>query len=251
MRFEDLINKKASRLSENDTQLLSYLITHRDSVMDMTSREISNAAFTSPATLTRVSQKLGFNGFSELRYFLKHEGDGEAPAETGYMTSLVNDMTDTISLLEQTNLTPLVKAIHNAKRVYLYGTDWGEKRACELLARNFLACRLHMYTVPSITEFKWALNDVGPEDLIIVIFFSGENDELIKSLLKLELHKTPFISITPLSKNSLSSRATFNLYYVSTQLRISAVEDTEYNYFSTLEYVSDALFRYFLDIYKM
>ncbi|MCI1985425.1 MAG: MurR/RpiR family transcriptional regulator [Lactobacillus sp.] len=249
MRFEDLINSKTGLLTKNDIQILSYLLKNRESISHMTSKELSELTFTSPATLTRISKKLDFNGLSEMKYFLRHERDISQPERTDYFTALEKDMKDTMSLLSQTDLQPLVKAIHEARHIYLYGTDWGEKRACELLARNFIAVDQRMYAIPSITELKWALDTVGSEDLLIVISFSGENQEINNHLMRLHVKNVTLISITPLSQNSLSSQATFNLYYVSTRLHISNIPDTEYNYFSCLEFVVDALFRYYIDTY--
>lgn len=249
MRFEDLINKNADRLNSNDMQLVSFLLRNRSKVGDMKSSEISDLVYSSPATLTRLSKKLGFNGFSELRYFITNEAIEHNKTSINHTAALIKDMHDTINLLAQTDLVPLVQEMHNAGHIYLYGTDWGEKRACNLLARNFLACHLTLYTIPSITELKWILPSLKDDDMLIVISFSGENIEMNEGLLQLKLRKIPFMSITPLAKNTLASRADYNLYYCSTRLNISAAADTEYNYFSPLEFVVDALFRYYLDMY--
>lgn len=250
MRFEDIINKSADKLNTNDMQIVSFLLRNKNTIDDMKASEISDLVYSSPATLTRLSKKLGFNGFSELRYFISNESKEIKHARTDNTAALIKDMHDTMNLLSQTDLGPLVKLMHESHHIYLYGTDWGEKRACNLMARNFLACRLALYTIPSITELKWILPSFHDDDMLIVISFSGENVEMNQSLLQLKLRKIPFISITPLAKNTLASRADYNLYYCSTRLNLSSSStNTEYNYFSPLEFVVDALFRYYLDVY--
>lgn len=250
MRFEDLINKHSDQLTENDTQLLSFLLRHREIVPTLTARKVSESAYSSPAGLTRLAQKLGFKGFSELRYFLQQENVETEKSAINHADTLIKDMNDTIKLMTQTDLRPLVRAIHRSRNIYLYGTDWGEKRACHLLARNFLACNLTLFTIPSITELNWILPNVSAQDLLIIISFSGENTELNDNLRALTLKGIPYISITPLSKNTLSSNAKYNLYYFSTRLSITNLPNTEYNYFSPLEFVVDGLFRYYLDLYE-
>ncbi|PMD67949.1 MurR/RpiR family transcriptional regulator [Companilactobacillus nuruki] len=249
MRIEELINEHSDRLTDNDMQLLSIILRNKKIISNLNSKEISDIAYTSPAGLTRLAKKLNFKGFTEFKYFLRQEADSIESHKLNHTQILINDMNDTIKLLSQTNLNPLVSAIHSAKRIYLYGTDWGEKRACELLARDFLACNILLYTIPSYTELQWVLNDITENDLLLVISFSGENIDLNTSLQKLKLKNAPYISITPLSKNTLSSRATYNLYYSTTNLKITNTPDTEYNYFSPLELVIDALFRYYIDSY--
>lgn len=249
MRIEELINKYSDRLTTNDMQLLSVILKNKKIIGNLNSKEISDMVYSSPAGLTRLAKKLNFKGFTEFKYFLRHESDNTDTLKTNNIETLINDMNDTIKLLTQTNLTPLINAIHSARKIFVYGTEWGEQRAGELLARDFLACNILIYNIPSYTELQWVLNDITEDDLMFVISFSGENNLLNECLKKLKINNVPYISITPLSKNTLSSRATFNLYYSSTNLSISNAVGTEYNYFSPLELVVDALFRYYMDSY--
>jgi len=249
MRIEELINKYSDQLSDNDYQLLSVILKNKKILSNLSSKEISNIVYTSPAGLTRLAKKLHFNGFSEFKYFLKHDADNSGPLETNHLDTLINDMTDTIKLLTQTNMKPITKYIHDAKRIYIYGTGWGERRAASLMSRDFLAYNILFFFVPSFTELQWVLDDITADDIIFIISFSGENKLLNECLKKLKLHNAPYISVTPLSKNTLSSRATYNLYYSTTNLNIAPMPDTEYNYFSSLELVADALFRSYIDTY--
>ncbi|MQS75507.1 MurR/RpiR family transcriptional regulator [Companilactobacillus halodurans] len=249
MRIEELINKYSDRLTENDYQLLSIILKNKKILSNLNSKEISDIVYSSPAGLTRLAKKLNFTGFSEFKYFLKNDADNSGPLEPNQLDILINDMNDTIKLLSQTNMTPLTTYIHNAKRIYIYGTGWGEKRAADLIARNFLAYNILFYKIPAFTELEWVLNDITENDILFVISFSGENTDLNKSLKKLKLKNVPYISITPLSKNTLASRATYNMYYSTTILNISTAPNTEYNYFSPLELVADALFRSYIDTY--
>ncbi|MGQ2376031.1 MurR/RpiR family transcriptional regulator [Companilactobacillus zhachilii] len=250
MRIEELINQYSDQLSDNDYELLSVILKNKKILSSLSSKEISDIVYTSPAGLTRLAKKLHFNGFSEFKYFLKNDADDSGPLETNHLDTLINDMNDTIKLLSQTNMKPITKYIHDAKHIYLYGTGWGERRAADLMARDFLAYNILFYIIPSFTELQWVLNDISEDDVLFVISFSGENIQLNDSLKRLKLKNVPYISITPLSKNTLSSRATYNLYYSTTNLEISSTPDTEYNYFSSLELVADALFRSYMDTYS-
>lgn len=250
MRIEELINKYSDQLSDNDYQLLSVILKNKNILSNLSSKEISDIVYSSPAGLTRLAKKLHFNGFSEFKYFLKNDIGDPNSIGKNHLNTLIADMNDTIKLLSQTNLNPITSYIHNSKRIYLYGTGWGERRAADLMSRNFLAYNILIYIIPSFTELQWVLDDITEDDILFVISFSGENKQLNNSLKKLKLKNAPYISITPLSKNTLSSRATYNLYYSTTQLDISNIPNTEYNYFSSLELVADALFRAYMDTYS-
>ncbi|WP_054716651.1 hypothetical protein [Lacticaseibacillus manihotivorans] len=58
MSFEDLINKNADRLNQNDMQLVSFLLRNRDTIGELKSTEIADRVYSSPASLTRLSKKI-------------------------------------------------------------------------------------------------------------------------------------------------------------------------------------------------
>uniref|UniRef100_UPI00048A2560 SIS domain-containing protein n=1 Tax=Eremococcus coleocola TaxID=88132 RepID=UPI00048A2560 len=102
--------------------------------------------------------------------------------------------------------------------------------------------------IPSITELEWNLRHICSEDLIIIISFSGENQELINLVNQLIIRNISICSITPLRQNTLSSLADFKLYYEYSELNFNDKVDSDYNLFVTLYLVTDALFRSYLDI---
>lgn len=57
-------------LSESDQQLLTYIINNMDTVLQMGVRQIAKENYTSPATIIRLSKKLGYKGFIDLYYHL-------------------------------------------------------------------------------------------------------------------------------------------------------------------------------------
>lgn len=76
----------------------------------------------------------------------------------------------------------------------------------------------------------------------------GENKEVTQVSELIQLKGAKIISITPLSKNHLSSLTTYNLYYQTSELYKTSIDPSaEYNMFTTLHIVLDALFRNYFD----
>ncbi|WP_368645157.1 MurR/RpiR family transcriptional regulator [Alkalibacterium putridalgicola] len=57
-------------LSELDEQLLQYILENMDCVLQKGVRQIAKENFTSPASVIRLSKKLGYTGFIDLYYHL-------------------------------------------------------------------------------------------------------------------------------------------------------------------------------------
>ena len=61
---------QGKELSESDQQLLTYIISNMDTVLQMGVRQIAKENYTSPASVIRLSKKLGYTGFIDLYYHL-------------------------------------------------------------------------------------------------------------------------------------------------------------------------------------
>ncbi|WP_313468248.1 MurR/RpiR family transcriptional regulator [Carnobacterium sp.] len=249
MSLEKFINANRSKLSENDLDILAYILTNKETVTHLGIHDLSIRSHTSKSTIVRLTQKLGFSGFSEFKYYLKNEKKKEILPTKNNLSLLESDINETMSLIAQTNMHPLCEAISLANRVFIYGTGWGEKKAADDFTRNFMSCNVFIIPIPSVTELNWNIDSFTKNDLVIFISFSGENLELENNITKLKLHGVPFCSVTPLRQNYLSSQATYKLYYQVTQLQIDNDPDKEYNFFITLNIVIDSLFRFYLDNY--
>ena len=146
MKFEEVINKYADRLTKSDLDILNFILKDKEYAASLKTKELAKKTFTSPSGLTRLAKRLHFSGFQ-----------------------LSADLKDTIKLFLQIDMVPIMKKISQAHFIYVYGTDWGEQIAAQLLTRNFLATQLNMIFIPSITELKWQVKTITPKDLLILI----------------------------------------------------------------------------------
>lgn len=247
MRLEERINQ-IQTFSNTEYSLIEFILSSKSKVVTMQTTDLAEATYTSPASVTRLSKKLGFSGFNELKYFLKTELDTQEKIKAESWDLLQQDIKKTINLVSETNLLPINNLISKSKQIFVFGTDWGERNATELLIRNFMTIGIYLISIPSITEFRWIAESVTSDDLVLVVSFSGENKDVTEISKLIKLKGAEIISITPLTKNHLSSLTPNNLYYQASELsKISNNPNAEYNMFTTLHIVMDALFRNYYD----
>lgn len=247
------INTYREKLTENDFDILAYLIRHPEIIQDHPIKYISKRTLSSESTLVRLAQKLGFSGFSEFRYFLKDDENTNESYRmkiTSNIDLLYKDIQKTMDLITNTNFTRISQAIHSSKKIYVFGTGWGENNAASDLLRNFMAHGVFMTQFPSITELRWNKDKITSEDLLMIISFSGENTELLEIVTEISFRQVNICSITPLQQSTLSNIANFNLFYHYSDLNIVKSSKEDYNLFVTLYIVTDALFRNYIDQYQ-
>lgn len=71
MLLEKLQEQKNFTAHEKD--VADYILSHLDQISELSTAELAKASFTSKATVVRLSQKLGLNGFQNLRISLTAE----------------------------------------------------------------------------------------------------------------------------------------------------------------------------------
>lgn len=247
--IESRINKAQHHLTDTDYTILNYLIANKQTIQDMSIHEIADKAYVSSASIVRLAKKLDYSGFSEMKYSMKSESEENSAEFKSSLSLLEQDISDTLNLVSEQNLQPICQSLHEARKIYVYGTDWGEKMAADYLVRNFMACGLLIHQIPSTTEFMWTLDQVTDDDLVIIISFSGENSTVKRTIPTLLAKNVRILSITPLSGNYLASHSTHRLYYKLTQLDIHKTTETEYNFYTSLNVLTEFLFRYYNDYY--
>lgn|SRR5699024_1841163 len=247
MMMQERINHAQNQLTSIDFNILNYLMSNKKDIQNQSVHEIAERTFVSTASVVRLSQKLGFSGFSELKYHIKQELEDNSEGFESSIAILKEDIQDTLNLVSEQNLQPICQKFQSAKRIFCFGTGWGEKNAASYLTRNFLACEFFIHHLPSITEFLWTIDQMSETDLVIIISFSGQSEELRRMIPILKVKNVSILSITPLSGNYLSTEADNRLYYKATHLDINKTNQTEYNFYSSLNVLIDFLFRYYHD----
>ena len=69
--FQEFSIKVINSLSSSELESFKYINCHKKEVIDMSIQDLAKAVFVSTATISRLCKKLDFEGFSDLKYFLK------------------------------------------------------------------------------------------------------------------------------------------------------------------------------------
>lgn len=243
MELEQLVNQHHDKLNENDLAIITYILENQEDVQTLNIIDLAQRCLTSKSSLLRLTQKLGFSGFSEFKYSLKKT----KPQPIGNLDLLklqMEDIETTLKLMQQTELAPILSKIHQAERIFAYGTGWGQQNAVKELSRNLMSCEKYCLSIPAKTEFDLNMPIITKNDFVVIISLSGDTKELEQNIKSLNLRGVPILSITTFKNNYLASLTPYNLYYQVTPLKQTA--STELISFITLNLVCDTLYREYL-----
>ncbi|XOS93558.1 MurR/RpiR family transcriptional regulator [Brevibacillus laterosporus] len=73
MLFEEQIKKYEYKLNDTDEQIIEYILKNKEEAVNLSIQNLAAKHFTVPNTITRLSKKLGYEGYSQMKISLKEE----------------------------------------------------------------------------------------------------------------------------------------------------------------------------------
>lgn len=226
MRIDDLVNLHYDKLNQNDLYIWKYVSGNRKECSGLTIDELASRCNVSRTTILRFAQKLSLKGYSELKVYLKWENKENKP-DIDIIENVCNVLRNGIDEMQKTNYDKICKMIYESKRVFIYGTGFFQSLVAQELKRVFLSGKKCFSIINGVKEIDLVLDTLTPEDLVIVISYSGESSQVKSFAKQLLIKNVPFISMTQFKTNDLA-RLSNESIYINTKV-INIGEDMQYN----------------------
>lgn len=246
MRIEEVINKHYSNLNENDLYILKYILNNKRECSSLCINELAKRCNISKTTILRLTHKLGFNGYSEFKVFLKWEEENNKRKNNSEV-ELEELLHENLKLINQKDLTEMCKIIHDADRVFVHGTGTAQTTIARELKRVFLAVHKYLDVIEGTTELEIVKSSLSEKDVFIIISLSGETNHLKSFVNELNIRGIKYISITRLGNNMISRKTQYNLYISTSVMNLG--NGIEYETTTLFFIVIEALIRKYIGLY--
>ena len=233
MRLEEIVNQHLQELGETDLAIWKYIVQHRREVRHISIHELAKACAVSSTTIVRFSQKLGFDGFGDLKAVLKIEDDPLVYGQGDVLQELQDFYSQTADKIFKRNFDSASRLIHEANRVFAFASGYVQSNVVQELKRLFFYDHVLIYEVAGVEEFKSLARTLTKDDLFLFVSLSGETPTVVDFARELRLRDVPFISITKLHDNTLASLSTVNLYVSPARFALYD-EDDEHTAFQSM-----------------
>lgn len=199
-----------AQLSESEKHVLYYVDNHIDEADQLTLVKLAEATRVSTTTVVRMCQKLGLEGFSDLKYRLKSMRTDTPVAYTSFIHDYIPYLTKTFAQLEDRQLKRMGSILKQAPSIFIVSVGLtktvGEYASQRLIQANKPA--MHAYESHLIDLLP---NLLKPNDVVIFISMSGETKTLIQSVQKLRFTGAQLFAFTNAADSTLSQLVHFNL----------------------------------------
>jgi len=213
--------KKLKKLTATEQQVVDYILDEPEEFEKLSSRQLAELTFTSPATIVRICQKLGFSGYAQFKIkYLQEINQNpmiDSVSKTNPITKedTVEDVMNKMAALEMTAIEQTKKGLdavqlqrvatllERAKRIDFYAFDNNlhlAKNACV----NFL-CAGKMSVVHDGSNAQFMQAAVPDEhNVAIIITRTGENIYLKRTMTLLNERNIPTIVLTESRHSTLA-----------------------------------------------
>lgn len=217
--------KNYHKFTENEKKIVSYISSNLEEVAESTSRELSEKLYISKTSLINFCKKLGFDGFAEMKYFIKSyldniQNDNEVSNEN-IKDKLMNEVKKTLELVKDESIEEFSKQIIEAHSIYV-----ASRGTSKQVAISFCHS-LNMLGIPAVFIDNFNLinvmkSHIGPNETIIIISLSGET-KILQDLAKFsKINKSKLLTITGFHLNPIQELSDYSLNFYSD------IRDTKY-----------------------
>jgi DNA-binding MurR/RpiR family transcriptional regulator len=229
MSFEDGLRRRFADLSPALQQVARYVLDHPNDVVTSSMRALGTRAASTPATLVRFAQHLGYAGWSELKANLTAEMGLGAESYGGRAKKLVRrardaTLTGEMFAMQRGNLEvtqrqiepalqPACALLEHAKAVHVAGF-----RACFPIALSFLyVYRLFRNAVHLVDgqggTLEMQQRAFAKDDVVVVISFAPYSREALQVVEAARSSRARVLAITDSRASPLSLRADETLLF--------------------------------------
>lgn len=225
-----LLRLRESRdsMSATERAVADYLLNHQGEAMGLSIHQLAEKTFTSPSTVIRMCQRIGFKGYKEFRQAVTCEvavrrldqvQERREITRSDSLDEIVDKITyqnimsleNTKNLIDIGTLQACVNLLRDARTVLLFGLG------ASLCAARDLNLRFLRLNKPCVVNDDWhaqllQAKNASKDDLAIVLSYSGETAEVVECVKALRQNRAPIIAITRQMDSQVAELSDYRLY---------------------------------------
>ena len=224
MQLPERINLHLNELSDADKSIWRFIESHKETACRASIHDLAKLCAVSSASVVRFAQKLGFDGFGELKAVMRMEAAEMVSPRRDVATTLGSFYDQTWRTLMRRDYTSASRLIREAHRIFAYASGYVQTNVMQEMKRLFVYDNILIYEIAGREEFYSVYQTAGPDDLFIFISLSGESERVVEFADQLHLKGVPILSITEMRHNTLAAQSTENLYVMPAEIGLAENE---------------------------
>jgi len=243
LKLDSYIYKHYDDLNQNDKLVVNFILNNSKDVINMNINEVAKKCLVSPSAVFRLTRKIGLSGFNQLKFILAEDQNFAKPkSESNFVADTKNAIDYTMHQFETTKIDDLYEKMDEAPNIYVYSTGWVQEIIANQLQRNFFLVGKNVYALPSAdSELEKVAHRLKKNDLLILVSYSGESSQLVKTVKEISLRGISTVAFTPFNQNRLAGVCEFSLNYNTVEFPMPDSNEGNEIFFTGVYVLNDLL----------
>ena len=213
--------------------LIRFILNAPETAANSNIKQLSSLSYTSQSTIVRLCTKIGFSGYREFRNVLYGElealkriirdddpeisvSDSIGDIASKVTMANIKSLEETLHLFDVETIDKCVSLIDGCRTLGLFGVGAG------LVVARDAYMKMLRINKPCVFNDDWhnqrlQAQNLGKEDLAIVISYSGRTREVVDCTRILAKNNCPIIAITQNDASPVAQLSSYNIYIPSTE----------------------------------
>lgn len=217
MNIEQLVERHYDDLNDTERYIWKYIMQHTWECQNMSIAELAARCNVSHTTILRFAQKLGLQGYSELKVYLRWSVNEQLAFDEHLLESTCADYQQLMQSILQKDCTHIFTMMDQASRIFVFGTGEVQKNVAKELQRVFIFANKTIYTIEGSDETNIVTQFMNDQDVVFIISLSGSSRIVVNFIEKLKQHHVKIIAITRMDQSPLAMSADENLFITTSE----------------------------------
>lgn len=244
MTFNERIAERIQSLNDTDRKVMKYILSEYETIPNKKIAEIAKLLFISPNAVIRFAKKLGYSGFSEMKYDIQNNMSGtlNIPKSQNYYASadkMIKNMQKTVDMNREKNFYEAAKSVAAANKIVFISLGLTQNATKSFTQRLEVLNKVCVLSNDRDNALTLAKN-LDNTFLAFFVSFSGNSDIIIRCANYFKEKNTKIISLTGFSQNYLQEVSDISLYSYSEEHMIDHMDVSSRVY---IEFMLDLLYK--------
>lgn len=222
------LRERSQSFSSTEREVAESILANPQLVVDLSVHELAKHTFSSASTIVRLCNHTGYSGYKEFRKAITYElalreqskkVEQKEIVRSDSLSAIIDKITylniisleETKELLDVQVLRECVEMLKKARVIYLFGLGASLCAAKDAYLKFLRLNKICIINEDWHSQLLQARN-ATPEDLGLVVSYSGNTVEIIECMKALKENGTPTIAITRCVQSPVSDMADQKLY---------------------------------------
>lgn len=240
MNFLEKVARNIKRFNETDKRIIDYITVNFETFDNKKVSDIAEDLFLSPNAIIRVAKKMGYTGFSEMKYAILHDNRSNQTfsvisreSNLEMKESVLKSVKTTLEINSDDNIQGTVDMIMDHKNIIFFSLGITKNYVKAFIQQLQVFNKVCILSSDRDNAISLAKN-IDNDFLAVFVSVSGDTDALVKSASYLKQKKTPIIALTGLNQNSLQEFADISLYAHTDLYEVDSIDISSRAYINLL-----------------